>query len=273
MKVAEAIRDAARRLSQTSDTARLDSELLMAHALGTNRSDMLLGHMTDDAPVDFASLVDRRFHREPIAYILGDAEFYGRRFIVTPDVLIPRSDSECVVEAALEVASDSGRALDMGTGSGALLITLLAERPSLEGIGIDASLSALSVAAANAARLGVADRTHMLRADWHHPGWSDDLGQFDLIIANPPYVETIADLDPDVRDYEPASALFSGVEGLDDYRVIIPQLRQPLTAAGVAVLEIGASQAAQVSEIAEENGFKAGLRFDLAGRPRALILR
>jgi release factor glutamine methyltransferase len=161
----------------------------------------------------------------------------------------------------------------MGTGTGALLITLLAERPSLVGVGIDASLSALSVAAANAARLGVAQRTHILRADWHEHGWSDDLGQFDLIIANPPYVETTVQLDPDVRDYEPASALFSGVEGLDDYRAIIPQLRQLLTEGGAAVLEIGASQAAQVTNIAEKNGFSAELRCDLAGRPRALILR
>ena len=273
MTVAVALREATARLTETSDTARLDAELLMAHALGVSRSDMLLRHMSDDAPAGFASLVNRRVHREPIAYILGDAEFYGRRLIVTPDVLIPRGDSECVVEAALAVAPDSGRALDMGTGSGALLITLLAERPSLVGVGIDASLSALSVAAANAARLGVVERTHMLRADWHEHGWSDDVGQFDLIIANPPYVETTAQLDPDVRNFEPASALFAGEEGLDDYRAIIPQLRQLLTEGGAAVLEIGASQAAQVTNIAEKNGFSAELRCDLAGRPRALILR
>ena len=273
MTVAEALREVTQRLSLISDTARLDAELLMAHALGTDRSQMLLRYMADDAPVELATLVDRRAHREPIAYILGDAEFYGRAFIVTPDVLIPRSDSESVVEAALEVAPDSGRVLDMGTGSGALLITLLAERPALEGVGIDASLGALSVAAANAGRLGVANRTHMLRANWHEPGWADELGQFDLIIANPPYVETGARLDPDVREFEPAGALFSGEQGLDDYRAIIPQLRQLLTGTGVVVLEIGSSQSEQVTKIAEENGFSAELRRDLAGRARGLILR
>ena len=273
MTVAEAVREATQRLTETSDTARLDAELLMAHALGTDRSDMLLRHMKDDTPVEFTSLVDRRARQEPVAYIVGYTEFFGRRFLVNSDVLIPRSDSESVVEAALEVAPDRGRVLDMGTGSGALLITLLAEQLLLEGVGIDASLGAISIAAANAARLQVAERLHMQKADWYEAGWADDLGQFEFIIANPPYVETSADLDSDVRDYEPAHALFSGEEGLDDYCAIIPQLRQLLTAEGLAVLEIGASQAEQVSKIAQENGFSAELRHDLAGRPRALILR
>lgn len=272
MTVAEAIRDAAQRLSHTSDTARLDAELLMAHALGVGRSEMLLRRMADDTPADFATLVDRRAAREPVAYILGHAEFYGREFIVTPDVLIPRSDSESVVEAALDFTPDIGRVLDMGTGSGALLLTLLSECPGLEGVGIDASLGAVSVAAANAARLGVANRAHILRSDWHDAGWKDDLGKFDLIIANPPYVETSAQLEPNVRDFEPASALFAGEEGLDDYRAIVPQLRQLLTDTGVAVLEIGALQARQVTQISEEEGFSVEVRKDLANRPRALIL-
>lgn len=273
MNVADALREATQRLAQTSDTARLDAELLMAHALGVDRSQMLLRHMADEVPGDFAALIARRSAHEPIAYILGEAEFYGRTFIVNPAVLIPRGDSESVVEAAQEVTPDKGRVLDVGTGSGALLLSLLAERPGLQGIGIDASLGALSVAAANAARLGLTDRARMLRLDWHDSGWVDGLGQFDLIIANPPYVETATTLDPDVQNFEPASALFAGEDGLDDYRVIIPQLRQLLTEFGAAVLEIGALQAVQVTNIAEENGFSAELRCDLAKRPRALILR
>lgn len=272
MKVSEALREATQRLSETSDTERLDAELLMAHALGVSRSDMLLKHSRDPAPEGYAALVERRAAHEPIAYILGEAEFYGRSFIVNPAVLIPRGDSESVVEAALEAALSKGRVLDLGTGSGALLLTVLAERPGLDGVGIDASLGALAVAAANAARLGLAERAQMLFRDWREQGWADELGRFDLVIANPPYVETTARLDPDVRDFEPASALFAGHDGLDDYRVIIPQLRQLLTDSGVAVLEIGAGQAAAVSQIAESQGFTVTVRQDLGERDRALIL-
>lgn len=272
MTVAEALRLAADRLSETSDTARLDAELLMAHALGTSRSSMLLRSMADPAPGSFEALLERRLAHEPVAYILGEAEFFGRSFIVNQAVLIPRGDSESVVEAALEFTPREGRVLDLGTGSGALLLTILAERPGLAGIGLDASLAALPVAAANAARLGLADRVHIVRADWREAGWADDLGQFEIVIANPPYVETSATLDPDVIEYEPPSALFAGPDGLDDYRLIIPQLGKLLVDGGVAVLEIGASQADSVIKIAQESGFLTELRRDLANRPRALIL-
>ena len=187
-------------------------------------------------------------------------------------MLIPRGDSETVIEAALESAQHEGRVLDLGTGSGALLLTVLAERPGLEGVGIDASFDALQVAALNAAKLGVASRARMLRRDWREAGWNDDLGQFDLVIANPPYVESNAGLEPDVREFEPASALFAGLEGLDDYRTIIPQLPGLLSESGVTVLEIGADQGEKVAEIAQNAGFSAELRRDLAGRPRALVL-
>lgn len=273
MNVADALRAATHSLTETSDTARLDAELLMAHALGVPRSDMLLRHMADPVPANFEQLIERRLTREPIAHILGEAEFFGRRFLVTPDVLIPRGDSESVVAAALEVVPEEGRVLDLGTGSGALLLTLLAERPKLEGAGIDASLGALAVAAANAARLGLSDRAHIVHADWRDADWANGLGRFDLVIANPPYVETTAQLDPDVRDFEPASALFAGEDGLDDYRIIVPQLRQLLTETGIAVLEIGATQAVQVTQLAEKAGFSASVRQDLGGRDRALILR
>lgn len=272
MTVADALREASERLSQTSDTARLDAELLMAYALGTNRSAMLLRSMSDPSPSGYQALVERRSLREPVAYILGEAEFYGRSFIVNPGVLIPRGDSESVVEAALEHTPDTGRVLDLGTGSGALLLTILAEHPGLEGVGTDASLAALPVAAANAARHGLASRARMLRRDWREQDWADGLGKFDLVIANPPYVETGALLDPDVSDHEPASALFAGTQGLDDYRVIIPQLGKLIVPGGVAVLEIGSEQAESVGKIARESGFSVDLRRDLANRPRALIL-
>ena len=273
MKVAEAIRDAAARLTATSDTARLDAELLMAHALDCSRSDLLLRHMQAGTPDSFAALVERRAAHEPVAHIVGRQEFFGLDFIVTPDVLIPRADSESVVQAALEAAPTARQILDCGTGPGTLLLALLESIPQAEGVGIDASEAALAIAQMNADNLGLAERAELRMADWSQPGWADGLGRFDLVIANPPYVEHNADLAPDVRNFEPAEALFSGPEGLDDYRILIPRLSGLLTETGVAVLEIGASQALQVTEIAEDHGFAVAVKHDLAGRERALVLR
>ena len=272
MPVTEAIRAATQRLSEISDTARLDAELLMAHALGVSRSEMLLKHGANAAPPAFADLIDRRARHEPLAHIVGRQEFYGREFAVTPDVLIPRGDSETLIEAALELAPDAKRILDLGTGSGCLLLTMLAEMPQADGIGIDASSKAVKVAAGNAAMLGLADRAQIGHKSWNEAGWADDLGQFDLILANPPYVETAAELDRSVRDYEPAQALFAGEDGLGDYKVIIPQLRALMAQHAAAILEIGHTQAESVSEIARQHGFIVQLRRDLADRPRALIL-
>lgn len=273
MTIADALRDAAGRLADVSDTARLDAELLMAEALDVTRSDLLLRHTRDAVPPAFAGLVERRARHEPVAHILGRQEFYGRTFQVTSDTLIPRADSESVVHAALSAAPEAARVLDCGTGSGALLFTLLAEHPEAQGIGTDRSLGAIAVAATNAARLGLQDRARILHADWDESGWADDLGRFDLVISNPPYVETDAALEASVREFEPAGALFAGREGLDAYRVLVPQLPNLLTESGVAVLEIGHTQAAAVSEIAAKSGFTATQHRDLAGRPRALELR
>ncbi len=273
MTVAQALREAAERLASTSDTARLDAEVLMAHALGVSRSDLLLRYMQADAPSNFAKLVDSRAMREPVAYIIGTQEFFGHAFAVNPAVLIPRADSEALVEAALSAAPNPKRVLDLGTGSGALLLSVLEASGSAEGIGIDASRSALEVATGNALSLGCSPRSQFLLRDWTKPGWPEGLGVFDLILCNPPYVEEAAELDPDVRDYEPDSALFAGPDGLDDYRILIPQLRQLMSENGVAVLEIGATQASSVTEIAEKAGFVTQIRHDLANRTRAIILR
>ncbi len=273
MTIAEALREATRRLAATSDTARLDAELLMAEALGVSRSDMLLRHHDGTVPARFADLLRRRVAREPIAYILRRQEFFGLDFIVTPDVLIPRGDSETIVRTALAAAPGARRVLDLGTGSGALLLAVLSELPEAQGLGVDASAAALTIARENAANLGLAGRAAMQPGDWTRSGWADDLGRFDLILANPPYVEDNAELDPDVRDFEPASALFAGPEGLDDYRLLIPQLPSLLTQGGVAVLEIGAAQARVVSEIAHQHGFTATAHRDLGDRDRALEMR
>ena len=273
MKAGEAIREAAGRLEAVSDTARLDAELLMAEVVGVSRSELLLRHTGDPVPDLFNALVNRRLAHEPVAQILGRKEFYGREFRVCRDVLTPRADSETTVAAALEAAPPDARILDCGTGSGALLLTLLAERADATGIGIDRSPAALAVAQDNAEHLSVADRAELRLLDWRKPRWRESLGLFDLVVANPPYVESAAELAPSVRDYEPTGALYAGPEGLDDYRVLVPQLPALLRPAGLAVLEIGATQADAVDSIARSAGFRSELRRDLGGRARALILR
>ena len=268
--VAEAIRAATLALGEGTDTARLDAELLMAEALDCTRSDMFLRRMRDPAPEAYAALVERRAAHEPVAYIRGYQEFFGLGFRVTPDVLIPRGDSEVLVEAALAARPNARRALDLGTGSGALLLALLSELPRAEGIGIDRSIAALTVATANARALGLAERARLEFGDWTQHDWAVGLGRFDLILANPPYVEEGAVLAPSVREHEPAGALFAGAEGLDNYRLLIPQLPALLALGGVAVVEIGHSQADAVTAIAAASGLNATLHHDLGGRPRAL---
>jgi release factor glutamine methyltransferase len=256
MTIAEALRDAADVLAETSDTPRLDAELLMAHALGVSRSDLLLRHTRDAVPAGFAPLLERRRGHEPVAYILGRQEFFGLDLAVSPAVLIPRGDSEVLVEAALAAKPDARSVLDCGTGSGALLLAVLANLPAARGVGIDRSAEALAVAAANAAALGLADRARMMPADWDRAGWADALdGPFDLILANPPYVEDAAELAPSVRAHEPAGALFAGEEGLDAYRCLLPQLPALLAPGGVALVEIGHAQAEPVGAIAGAAGF------------------
>ncbi len=272
MTIATALRDAVAAMGPAASTARLDAELLMAHALGVSRSDLLLRHMRDVVPGGFAALLARRLADEPVAYILGSSEFYGLELAVSPAVLIPRQDSEILIDAARAALADHppARILDCGTGSGALLLAAASLWPDAEAIGIDRSPDALSIAAANAARHAPA--TQLRQRDWSQPGWANDLGRFELILANPPYVEDDAVLENVVRDHEPHGALFAGPEGLDDYRRLIPQLPALLSPDGVAVMEIGSRQADAVSAIASAQGFSVRLHHDLGGRPRALQL-
>jgi release factor glutamine methyltransferase len=271
--VSEALRAATEVLGAKTDSARFDAEVLMAHALGCSRSNLFLRRMTDPVPAEFAALVARRAAQEPVAYIVGCQGFYGLDLLVTPDVLIPRADSEVLVEAAIAACPGAHRVLDCGTGSGALLLAVLAEMKNTSGLGMDRSSAALEVAQTNAERLGLGDRASFALADWHAPNWAEGIGQFDLILANPPYVEDAAEIEPTVRDHEPAEALFAGPEGLDDYRVLIPQLPALLAAGGAALVEIGYALADAVSAIAAEAGFTASLHHDLGGRPRALELK
>ena len=272
--IAEAVRDAAAQFEAISESPRLDAELLMAHALGVTRSDLLLKHLREPEPPTFAALQARRLAHEPVAYIIGHQEFYGLPLAVSPAVLIPRADSETLIEAAREALAGSPprRVIDLGTGSGALLLAALSLWPEAQGVGIDRSPQALAVASGNAQALGMADRTHFLEADWTQAGWSAGLGQFDLVLANPPYVEDDADLARQVRGYEPPGALFAGADGLDDYRILIPQLPSLLAPGGVALVEIGFTQDQAVAALGEQAGLVARLHRDLGDRPRALEL-
>ncbi|KQM22096.1 peptide chain release factor N(5)-glutamine methyltransferase [Novosphingobium sp. Leaf2] len=271
LTVAEAIRTAAQDLAATSDTARLDAEVLMAHALGVSRSDLLLRWMREPAPDAFAALVARRATHEPVAYITGRAEFYGLDLAVSPAVLIPRGDSETLIDAARTVLADRAPTtiLDLGTGSGALLLAALSVWPAAQGLGIDRSAAALEVATGNAMRH--APGADMRRGDWTQPGWADGLGRFDLVLANPPYVEDAAALAPSVRAFEPAGALFAGPDGLDDYRILVPLLPRLLTPGGIAVVEIGHTQAGSVVALGTSAGLSAQVFRDLGGRDRAIV--
>lgn len=271
--VAESLRTATNLLTGISDTPRLDAELLMAHALGIERQDVLLDPARYEVPELYALLVARRMAHEPIAYIVGYRDFWTLRIAVGPGVLIPRPDSETLVEACLDFARERGagwpaRVLDLGTGPGTLLLAVLSEFPGATGLGVDASEQALAYARDNAEKLGMADRATFQSGDW---GGGID-GAFDLILCNPPYIGVDEPLMPDVADHEPAGALFAGPDGLDDYRRIIPDLPRLLAPGGAAVLEIGATQHILVRQLAEAAGFAVACRQDLGGRDRALLL-
>jgi release factor glutamine methyltransferase len=255
-------------LTPISDTPRLDAELLMAHALGTTRETLILSQLNTPTPLGFAPLLARRLAHEPLAYITGTRDFWTISLRVAPGVLIPRPDSETLIEAAVDHFGKQGPAtiLDLGTGSGALLLAALAQWPDATGRGVDQSEAALAIAQSNAAALGLASRATFTKGDWV----DGVTGRYDLILCNPPYVETNADLSPEVLA-EPHQALFAGADGMDDYRRLIPQLPPLLAAGGVIAVEIGATQAVAVSSLFKSTGLNPQVRKDLAGRDRAIV--
>jgi len=270
MNLREALDAAAARLAGSSDTPRLDAELLMAHALGVEREKMLLGGLHGDAPADFEPLLVRREAGEPVAYIIGRRAFWTIELEVGPDVLIPRPDSETLIEAAVGHFAERspGDVLDLGTGSGALLLAALDQWRDARGVGIDKSEAALAVASANAARLGMGDRADLRRGDW-----AEGLDRtFDLILCNPPYVETGADLPRDVADWEPHEALFAAADGLGEYRRLAPVVPRLLAPGGIASFEIGEGQEIPVSALFEDAGLAVAAHRDLGGHVRCLAL-
>lgn len=222
----------------------------------------------------FAAALARRTAREPLAYILGRREFWSLTFAVSRVTLIPRPESETLIEAALAACPEPGaarRVLDLGTGTGCLLLAALAEFPAAFGVGIDCVAQAAPLAAENAESLGLAGRAAFAMGDW-----AESIeGQFDLVLTNPPYIEraAIAGLAPEIAHYEPRAALDGGADGLDAYRQILPDMPRLLTSHGVAIVEIGFGAASSVAELAVSAGLSVrGMRADLAGVPRAIVL-
>ena len=268
--VRSALAEATQRLAAVSDTPRLDAELLMAHALGTTREQLLLRHLDDPAPAAFAALLERRLAHEPVAYITGTRDFWTISLAVGPGVLIPRPDSETLIEAAIEhfAGGPPATILDLGTGPGTLLLAALAQWPDARGLGVDASAEAIDYALRNARLLDLADRASFRIGDWA----AGIDRQFDLILCNPPYIGTGEALPADVRDHEPGAALFAGVDGLDDYRVISTHIPRLIAPGGMAAIEIGATQAMVVSELLIAQGLRVAVHRDLAGRDRCLVV-
>jgi release factor glutamine methyltransferase len=249
------------------DTPRLDAEVLLAFVLGVDRG-ALVTHperaVEGGAVRDFQNAVRRRaFEREPVAYITGVKGFRHLELQVDPRVLIPRPETETLVEAAIEALPQGARVVDVGTGSGAIALALKDERPDLEVTGTDVSGDALAVARANAQRLG-------LDVAFAHADLLAGIGSFDAVVSNPPYVEDGAELAPEIVRHEPALALRAGPEGLDVLSLLVPAAAA--LGADLLAVEVGAGQAAAVEALASEAGFgPAERRRDLAGIDRVVV--
>lgn len=272
MTVREALRHGAARLAAAGvDNPRLDARLLLGHAAGLSREALLREPLRRVDPAPYQALLARRGAREPLALILGRQEFWSLEFEVSAATLIPRADSETVIEAAVASLPDRSRVrriLDLGTGTGCLLLAALTEFPDAWGLGVDRASEATALAARNARALGLAARAAFLCDDWD----SALSARFDLVLSNPPYIPSadVATLMPEVAQHEPARALDGGADGLDAYRRILAALPRLLTLDGVAVLELGLGQAGPAAALV---GRTVGFRNDLGGIPRAMVVR
>lgn len=275
MTVSEAVAFVESRLVAAGvDTPRLDAQMLVAHALSVERS-WVLAHSADAfvASEMLQRLCERREAREPLAYILGWREFYGRRFTVTPDVLIPRQETETLVETALEEEHVQG-VLDIGTGSGCIAITLACERPEWNVTAVDISEPALAVARENADALLIdkSDRSVRFLLSDVFSSLADE--QYDLIVSNPPYVATSDPLPPEVRDHEPHAALYAEENGLAIYRRLAEEAHSHLRPGGALMVEIGDGQSEAVQRIFEEHGWHTErVVKDLNGTDRVVVAK
>lgn len=267
-----ALAEATRRLMEAGvpDAAR-DARRLLSHAVGIDpgRLTLVLAEPVDQAALEsFRGLIDLRAERHPVSHLIGQRAFYGRDFLVTPDVLDPRPETEILIEAAL--ALPFGHVLDLGVGSGCILLTLLAEMPDSVGTGVDISPHAIAVTEANARAHGLSDRCHLMVSDWAMAVE----GVFDLIVANPPYVSRaeMEELEPEVRDHEPRRALTDEADGLACYRTIFSSIGPCLSETGRVIVEIGPDQADDVIAIAAIRGFEIiAVVQDLDDRDRVIV--
>jgi release factor glutamine methyltransferase len=270
MTVAEALRQGAAQLAAAGiDNPALDARLLLAHAMRVDQA-TLLRHRDVAAPPTYAALLARRAAREPLAFITGRQGFWTLDLEVSPDTLIPRPDTETLVETVLSARQTVHRVLDLGTGTGCLLLAILSEYPAAWGLGLDLCPAAAALAARNARALGLGHRAAFAAADWAAP----IAGTFDLVLSNPPYIPgpDIAALMPEVAGFEPRRALDGGPDGLEAYRALLAALPSLLAPGGLAVFELGAGQGAAVAALAAAAGFSTALRADLSGIGRALKL-
>jgi release factor glutamine methyltransferase len=265
--------------SAAIDSAELDARLLTGHALGLDLTGMVTAAQRPLTPNEAArleSFAQRRLAGEPVARITGEKEFWGLPLRLSPATLVPRPDTETVVELALELLRAGGdldrpfRIADLGTGTGAILLALLSELPAAHGFGTDISEEALQTAAANAARIGVHDRATFMACDYA----SGLSGRFDLIVSNPPYIRA-ADIDGlavEVRDHDPLAALDGGTDGLDAYRALIPSAARLLTPGATLVVEAGMGQSGPIQALMTAAGLATGTapKADLGGVPRAV---
>jgi release factor glutamine methyltransferase len=282
LTVEQARRDAAKRLTAASGNAtELDARLLVGHALGLDLTGMIMAAnriLTPGETAQLDALIVRRLAGEPVARIVGHKEFWGLSLSLSPATLVPRPDTETVVELALQmlrdsVASRAPRIADLGTGTGAILLALLSELPEATGVGTDISGEAVETATANALSLGLAARASFIRCDYA----SALTGPFDLIVSNPPYISSgdIAGLAVEVRDHDPWAALDGGPDGLAAYRALIPQAARILAPGAALVVEAGQGQAAQIEALMTAAGLvpHRAPKADLAGIPRAVGAR
>ncbi len=275
MTTLRAVIDGARRqlVECGVDSAALDARLLLQHVTGLAHADMIAAPdrpIADELVHAFERLLARRLRHEPVSRILGEREFYGRPFAISEAVLDPRPDTETLIETALQYLHPAARILDLGAGSGAIIVTLLAEASQATGVAADLSAAALSVARCNARRLSVLPRLEFVESNW----FSAVAEKFSLIVSNPPYIRSadIAGLAPAVRDFDPPPALDGGIDGLDAFRAIAEGAGGFLLPGGNILVEIGAGQEMAVSAIFAANGFLGrGRRRDLSGHVRCLV--
>lgn len=268
---AQAMAAAAARLRAAGvpDPAR-DARILLAHAASVDAARVTLIAPEEIAPEiaeRYEHLVALRAVRVPVSQLVGRRAFYGRDFEISRDVLDPRPETETLIELAL--SEPFARVLDLGTGSGCILVSLLAERPSATGVGADLSEAACLQASANAVRHAIADRASIIRSDW----FGQVEGRFDLIVSNPPYLaqDEMAGVAPELRDHEPEMALTDGADGLSAYRVIASEAQGYLTATGRVLVEIGATQGASVAALFRQAGWgRVRVAQDLDGRDRVV---